>query len=169
MDRPYHNPHPSYTPFTVIVRTPETTAADLTIGHVYLMSCPTGHGRYVGSTTDMPHRESVTLSGVQTLHSPLYRHLREHGVTGWQTHEICRVEFDARRCPNALLEQEDAAMQRLRSDGAQLLNKNKAVRTCRQSQNQRAWREAHPDYMKTKCREWRQRKKEEAEQLADDQ
>ena len=164
-----HNPHPSHQPFEITVRRPDSTDDDMTTGFVYICSDQHGAARYVGSTHDIAKRMERNLHNVNNLHSPLYRHLQEHGIEGWEIHEYVAVHYDQTRCPDALRRAEDDAIRQLRSNGCQLLNKNAALRTNSHGVAQKAWREAHgqgtPDsYMANYCREWRARKKLEREE-----
>lgn len=164
-----HNPHPSYQSFDITVRHADSTDADMTTGFVYVCSDQHGAIRYAGSTHDIEKRMERNHHNVDHLHSPLYRHLREHGIEGWQIHEYAAVHYDSTRCPDALRRAEDDAIRQLRADRCQLLNKNAALRTSTQGVSQKAWREAHgqgtPDsYMANYCRAWRARKRAEREQ-----
>lgn len=164
-----HNPHPTYPAFEITVRHPESTDDDMVIGYVYICSDQHGAARYAGSTHDIEKRMERNHNNVNHLHSPLYRHLQEHGIEGWQIHEYAAVHYDKTRCPDALRRAEDDAIRQLRADGCQLLNKNAALRTSTQGTAQKAWRVAHgqgtPDsYMAAYCRAWRARKKLEREQ-----
>ena len=132
-------------------------------GRLESHACMHGCMRYVGSTHDITKRMERNLHNVNNLHSPLYRHLQEHGIEGWEIHEYVAVHYDQTRCPDALRRAEDDAIRQLRSNGCQLLNKNAALRTNSHGVAQKAWREAHgqgtPDsYMAAYCREWRARK-----------
>ena len=163
------NPHPAYTPLDITVRHIDSTDDDMVTGFVYICSDQHGAPRYVGSTHDITKRMERNLHNVNNLHSPLYRHLQEHGIEGWEIHEYVAVHYDQTRCPDALRRAEDDAIRQLRSNGCQLLNKNAALRTNSHGVAQKAWREAHgqgtPDsYMAAYCRAWRARKKLEREQ-----
>ena len=130
---------------------------------VYILSDQLNQGRYVGITSDIPRRMSFNHA-LTSLESPLYRHLREHGIEGWSIHEYARVEFDSVWCPDAIKHAENDAMAVLRSRGCALLNKNSAIRTSQAGKKQREWRQAHPEYMANYCRQWRARKRAEREQ-----
>jgi hypothetical protein len=164
-----HNPHPAYLPFEVTVRHSDSADDDMAVGYVYVISDQHAAPRYAGSTHDIEKRMERNHHSVNNLHSPLYRHLQEHGIDGWQVHEYAAVHYDRTRCPDALRRAEDDAIRQLRADGYELLNKNAALRTNSQGVAQKAWRVAHgqdtPDsYMAAYCREWRARKKLEREQ-----
>lgn len=163
------NPHPEFPSFTITVRRPESTDEDMHIMFVYLLSDQMNQGRYVGITSDIPRRMSVNYAQ-NNLESPLYRHLREHGIEGWSIHEYAMVVYDKVRCPDAIKHAENDAMAVLRSRGCALLNKNSAIRTSRAGVKQREWREANgqgtgDSYMANYCRQWRAQKKLEREQV----
>ena len=124
--------HPAYSPFEVTVRHPDSADDDMAVGYVYLISDQHGAPRYAGSTHDIEKRMERNHHSVNNLHSPLYRHLQEHGIDGWQIHQYAAVHYDRTRCPDALRRAEDDCIRQLRASGCQLLNKNAALRTSAQ-------------------------------------
>ncbi len=153
------NPHTDYPPSEALVRQADSLADDMVEHYVYGLTDPQGVWRYVGSCADRERR----FRSHRHQSSPLVRYMRENGpVENWTMHELQRVAYDKRLCSDALRVAEDGFIRRLRDDGHPLLNHNKAHLATRHAEQQRAWRVAHPNYMRDYCRQWREQKRAEA-------
>ena len=135
----------------------------LTTGTIYVLRDGDGACRYVGSTEHpLPLRLARHRSAAVSdpLSCPLYR---EGGdLRDWEIAALLEVSYDAAVCPTALLDAEQSAIDGLRADGAQLLNKARAIDpNVARRQYMAAWRSAHPEYMSRAGRvhrdRWRQR------------
>eukprot|EP01046_Picozoa_sp_COSAG06_P050573 COSAG06_NODE_8044_length_2289_cov_1.948882_2_plen_174_part_00 len=157
------NPHTDY-PREALVRQADSLPDDMVEHYVYGLTDTEGVWRYVGSCSDRDRRLRSHLHPSITQSSPLVRYMRENGpMENWTMHELQRVAYDKRLCSDALRIAEDGFIRRLRDDGHPLLNHNKAyLATTRHAEQQRAWRAAHPNYMRDYCRQWRAQKRAEA-------
>ena len=161
------NPHASYPPTQATIRRADSQPENLVDAYVYGLTDPSGAWRYVGSCTDKRRRWSAHSCPPATHSSLLIRYMRETGgSSGWTMHELQKVTYDKFLCPEALRVAEDGFMRRLRDDGHELLNNNRAYLNTRHAAQQKTWRDARPNYMSDYCRAWRAQRRAQLEQQA---
>ena len=136
-------------------------------GIIYAIRSPTGETIYIGSS--QTSRESrwkawKCMAKQDWLCSPLLRYAHHH----WGSLDPCSLavlaEIELPQDPNAaktaLRHVEDGYIEAAKANDEPLQNTNAPICRCtRTREQQAAWRAANPDYMKTKSREWRQRRK----------
>ena len=134
----------------------------LQTARVYCLLDGAGQQRYVGSTVQpLEHRlaQHQWACRDDPTASPLYRSVAS--LDDWTIVALVELQFDAAVFPHALQQAEQAAIDQLREQGAELLNHNRPVDTnAARREYMREWRRRNAGYMAAKGREHRERRRQ---------